>query len=174
AGMPWIKFEVYGPHPDWPEAELAWMKSEGIYQGLLPYAELKTRLRDADACLVVMSFGRELELMMRTSFTTKFLEYVQFAKPVVVWGPEYCQPVRVARETGAGLAVEKDEVEAVVKALESLRSSERWSELAQGAWSAANGVFSHERIHEVFCESIHAALGDPSPTIVDGKIAVCK
>jgi Glycosyl transferase 4-like domain len=154
AGLPWIKFEVYGPHPDWPEPELAWMKSEGIYQGLLPYVELKTRLREADACLVVMSFWRELELMMRTSFTTKFLEYAQFAKPVVVWGPEYCQPVRVARETGAGLAVETDEVKAVVKALESLRSPERWLELAQGAWSAANGIFSHGRIHQVFCESI--------------------
>jgi glycosyltransferase involved in cell wall biosynthesis len=173
ADLPWIKFEVYGPHPDWPEYDLAWMKSEGIYQGLLPYAELKTRLRDADACLVVMSFGRELELMMQTSFTTKFLEYVQFAKPVVVWGPEYCQPVRVARETGAGLPVEKDDVEAVVKALESLRST-RWLELAQGAWSAANGIFSHERIHDVFCNSIRAALGVSTPPTVDSAANVYK
>jgi len=159
AVLPWIKFEVYGPHPDWPESDLAWMKSQGIYQGLLPHVELKARLRDADACLVVMSFGRELELTMRTSFTTKFLEYVQFAKPVVVWGPEYCQPVRVAKEAGAGLAVETDGVEAVVKALESLRSPKRWLELAQGAWSAANGIFSHERIHQVFRDSILKAVG---------------
>jgi hypothetical protein len=174
AGLPWIKFEVYGPHPDWPAADLAWMKSQGIYQGLLPHVELKARLRNADACLVVMSFGRELELMMRTSFTTKFLEYVQFAKPVVVWGPEYCQPVRVAKETGAGLAVETDEVEVVVRALESLRSQKRWLELAQGAWLAANGIFSHERIHEVFCSSIRAALIGSAPSTVDGRTAVCK
>lgn len=174
AGLSWIRFEVYGPHPDWAESDLAWMKSHGIYQGLLPHIELKTRLRDADACLVVMSFGRELELMMRTSFTTKFLEYVQFAKPVVVWGPEYCQPVRVAKEAGAGLAVETDDVEAVVKALESLRSPKRWLELARGAWSAANGIFSHERIHDVFRSSIRFALGDSTPSVVDGKIAVCK
>jgi len=158
ADLTWVKFEVYGPHPDWSEAELAWMKSEGIYRGLLPHAELKTRLRDADACLVVMSFGRELELMMRTSFTTKFLEYVQFAKPVVVWGPEYCQPVRVALETGAGLAVETDQVEAVVKALETLRSPDHWLELAKGAWAAANGIFNHDRIQQLFRESILRAI----------------
>jgi glycosyltransferase involved in cell wall biosynthesis len=162
AGLPWIQFEVYGPPPDWPESELAWMKSTGIYQGLLPYAELKKKLRTADACLVVMSFGSELELMMRTSFTTKFLEYVQFAKPVIVWGPGYCQPVSVARETAAGLPVDQDDVEAVVKALESLRSPERWLELARGAWSAANGIFSHERIHGVFRESILTAVNGRS------------
>jgi hypothetical protein len=172
AGEPWIKFEVYGPHPDWPESELEWMKSEGVYRGLLPHVELKTRLRDADACLVVMSFGRELELMMRTSFTTKFLEYVQFAKPVVVWGPEYCQPVRVARETGAGLAVDTNDVKSVVKALETMRSPELWLELAKGAWAAANGIFSHERIHDVFCNSIHGAFGDSTLSTVDDRGAV--
>ncbi len=160
--LSWIKFEVYGPPPDWSETDLSWMKSQGIYRGLLPYSELKMRLREADACLVVMSFGRELELMMRTSFTTKFLEYVQFAKPVLVWGPEYCQPVRVAKETGAGLAVETDEVGMVVQALETLRSPECWLERAQGAWSAANGIFSHERIHQVFRESIVQAVAESS------------
>lgn len=158
AGQSWVNFEVYGPPPDWQEPDLVWMKEQGIYRGLLPYDDLKKRLLTADACLVVMSFGRELELMMRTSFTTKFLEYVQFGKPVIVWGPEYCQPARVAHETGAGLPVEQDNTEAVVKALESLRSPERWTELAQGAWSAANGIFCHERIHNVFLESITAAI----------------
>lgn len=172
AGLPWVKFEVYGPRPDWPESDLAWMKSQGIYQGLLPYAELKTKLRTADACLVVMSFGRELELMMRTSFTTKFLEYVQFAKPVIVWGPSYCQPVLVASETGAGLPVEQDDVGAVVKALESMRSDERWQKLANGAWSAANGIFSHERIHGIFRDSIFSALNSSARETIPAAVSL--
>jgi glycosyltransferase involved in cell wall biosynthesis len=174
AGLPWIKFEVYGPQPDWPPAEQAWMSSEGIYQGLLPHVGLKKTLQTADACLVVMSFGRELELMMRTSFTTKFLEYVQFAKPVIVWGPGYCQPVRVAGETGAGLPVEKDDVETVVKALECLCNPDQWRTLAQGAWSAANGIFSHERIHNAFRDSIYAALGDATSAEFSGEAVVRK
>ncbi len=163
-GLPWVKFEVYGPPPDWSESDLAWMKSQGIYHGLLPYAQLKTKLRAADVCLVVMSFGRELELMMRTSFTTKFLEYVQFGKPVIVWGPSYCQPVRVARETGAGMPVDNEEVAVVIKALESLRFLDHWEKYARGAWSAANGIFSHERIHEVFAKSILDAVCGNTPS----------
>jgi hypothetical protein len=158
AGLPWIKFEVYGPPPDWPEPDFNWMRAEGIYRGLLPYAELKSRLRAADVCLTVMSFGRELELMMHTSFTTKFLEYVQFAKPVVVWGPEYCQPVRVARETGAGMSVETDEVAAVVGALQALRNPELWQKQAWGAWSAAQGIFDHGEIHKTLVNAIKGAL----------------
>jgi hypothetical protein len=172
AGLPWIQFEVYGPHPDWNESDLAWMKSQGIYRGLLPYAELKSKLQTADVCLVVMSFSKGLELMMRTSFTTKFLEYVQFAKPVVVWGPEYCQPVRVARETGAGLPVDRDDVESVVQAVESLRLAKHWSKYAHGAWSAANGIFDHERVHGVFCEATLAALGSFRRTAAEP--AICK
>ncbi len=42
-GLPWIKFEVYGPHPDWTETDLSWMKAQGIYLGLLPYVELKKK-----------------------------------------------------------------------------------------------------------------------------------
>jgi glycosyltransferase involved in cell wall biosynthesis len=164
ADLPSIKFEVYGPPPDWSPYDYAWMDARGIYRGLLPFDQLKARLHDADACLVVMSFSQKLELMMRTSFTSKFLEYVQFAKPVVVWGPEYCQPVRVARASEAGLTVERDCVDDVVTALESLRRRERWTELARGAWSAANGIFDHERIHQIFRESINDAL-----TTVGGK-----
>ena len=47
-------------------------------------------LASADALLSVMSFEKEHELFMRTSFTTKFLDYVAFGKPVILWGPEYC------------------------------------------------------------------------------------
>ncbi len=163
AGFPWIEFEVYGPHPDWAETDLAWMKSRGIYRGLLSHEELKTRLRAADACLVVMSFGRELELMMRTSFTTKFLEYVQFAKPVIVWGPDYCQPVQVAQKTGAGIAVTENEVNVVIQALETLWQPETWTKAARGAWAAANDGFSHEKIHEIFCSAISSALSGKAP-----------
>lgn len=163
ASRPWIRLEVYGPHPDWTPNDLAWMKANGIYRGLLPYPELKLKLQAADICLVVMSFRRELELMMRTSFTTKFLEYVQFAKPVVIWGPEYCQPVHIARKTGAGLPVETDEVESVINALENLRSPHRWSELAHGAWAAANGIFSHELIHQTFRQAILGAVRTVDP-----------
>ena len=68
----------------------------GIYLGFRPPHEAASVLAGADALLVVMSFEPEHRRFMQTSFTTKFLDYTAFCKPIVVWGPEYCTPVRIA------------------------------------------------------------------------------
>ena len=60
---------------------------KGIYLGFKPPEEAAEVLASADALLSVMSFEKEHELFMRTSFTTKFLDYVAFGKPVILWGP---------------------------------------------------------------------------------------
>ena len=96
--------------------------------------------------------------MTETSFTTKFLEYTQYGKPVIVWGPPYCQPVLTANAKGAGLAVESDNPADVLLALEQLRMPDRWRELAEGAWRAATGIFDHDRIHAVFVDSLQHLL----------------
>jgi hypothetical protein len=125
---------------------------------LLRHEDLKAKLHEADAFLVVMSFEEQLRVMMKTSFTTKFLEYCQYAKPVVIWGPDYCQPIKVAAEMGAGVTVTKDSEGDVVKVLESLRQPARWLQLAKGAWQAATGIFDHYSIHSVFKNSIEGML----------------
>ena len=73
-------------------------------------------LAGADALLVVMSFEPEHRLFMETSFTTKFLDYTAFGKPIILWGPEYCTPVRVARRDGGALVVNTPEAAEVVAA----------------------------------------------------------
>lgn len=156
---PEFEFHVYGPRPDWPESDRQWMESEGIYRGLLPHEELKSKLREADACLVVMSFEQQLRLMMETSFTTKFLEYSQYGKPIIVWGPDYCQPVKVAREEGAGLPVTSDNVDHVVTALQRIQDSEQWETLAHGAWEASTTIFNPDQIHQTLTHSIYHLLG---------------
>lgn len=158
AGLPSLRLELYGPQPDWPAHELAWAKSCDVYRGLLPFAELKKRLREADVGLVVMSFSRELEMMMRTSFTTKFLDYTQTGKPVLVWGPSYAQPVRVVKETGSGAAVERDDLPAVIQALERLRERSVWEPAARASWALAHTLFDADSIHRVFTEAIDAKV----------------
>lgn len=167
-GRPGFEFHVYGPHPDWVSADLAQLKADGVYRGLVSHEALKGKLQEADICLVVMSFEERLKVMMRTSFTTKFLEYCQYAKPVVVWGPEYCQPVKVAEAHGAGVAVTEDSEEAVFKAVVSLQNPGQWEKFAQGAWTAAEEIFNPERIQSVFCESIYRTLGVANPSVVNG------
>ena len=154
-----LEFHVYGPPPDWSPADRTWMEQVGIYRGLLPHEELKSKLHEADACLVVMSFEPQLRTMMETSFTTKFLEYSQYAKPIIVWGPDYCQPVQVAKTEVSAVTVTTPEAIAVVEALDQLRQPDRWLELAQGAWKAANSSFDHYHIHQIFRKSIYSLLG---------------
>ncbi len=67
-----------------------------------------------------MSFEQEHELFMRTSFTTKFLDYVAFGKPVILWGPEYCTPFKVARKHGGAMVVDHPEPEHVLAACRRL------------------------------------------------------
>lgn len=162
-GNPAFEFQVYGPPPDWPVADRAWMEQEGIYRGLLPHDQLKQKLREADACLVVMSFEPQFRPMMETSFTTKFLEYTQYGKPVIVWGPEYCQPVAVAQTQGAGLPVLSPNAAEVVTALHSLQDPAQWTTLAEGAWQAANGMFDPDCIHSILRDSINTVVNRSHP-----------
>jgi hypothetical protein len=161
-GNPDFEFHVYGPPPDWPESDRQWMEAEGIYRGLLPYDALKQKLREADACLVVMTFEAQLRTMMETSFTSKFLDYSQYGKPIVVWGPPYCEPIRLSQAEQVGLPVASAEVNTVVAALETLRNPAQWTVYAEGAWKAATTIFDHTEIHRIFRESILDVLKSQS------------
>ncbi|MEL7355041.1 MAG: glycosyltransferase [Cyanobacteria bacterium J06560_6] len=164
-----FEFHVYGPHPDWPEEDRAWMEAEGVYRGLVPHEELKVKLYEADVCLVVMSSEPQLRMMMETSFTTKFLEYSQYGKPIVVWGPEYCQPVQVANTLQAGVSVTSPKAEAVIDTLYNLREIPHWKKLAEGAWNAANNIFDPDQIHSILNRSIRVLLEHESVETYEGS-----
>ncbi len=163
AGSPKFQFLVYGPNPDWNHADVSWAKAQGIYQGFIPHEQLPAILASADVFLAIMSFERRSEIMSRVSFTTKFLEYAQYGRPVVVWGPSYCQPVIVAKKTAAGLPVESPDPAAVVSALEQLMSESEYKRFTAGAIRAAGTFFSPDRIHEVFKTSILRTIQTSKP-----------
>jgi len=154
ASSPRFQFLVYGPNPGWNHADVAWARAQGIYRGFIPQEQLRAILASADVFLAIMSFERRSEIMSRVSFTTKFLEYTQYGRPVVVWGPSYSQPVIVAKKTTAGVPVESPEPAAVVSALEQLMSESEYKHFTAGAIRAAETFFSPDRIHEVFQTSI--------------------
>jgi hypothetical protein len=108
-----------------------------------------------DALLVVMSFEKEHELFMRTSFTTKFLDYVAFGKPVILWGPEYCGPVRVARKHGGAAIVSTPDAEAVVSACRQITGDSTLDErLSKEALRLHETVFSPDRLQAIFVGEI--------------------
>jgi len=103
----------------------------------------------------VMSFEREHELFVRTSFTTKFLDYVAFGKPVILWGPEYCTPVRVARKHGGATVVNQNDPDAIISACHQIIRNVAWREqLSKQARQLHQTLFNPDRLQEIFVGEI--------------------
>src|SRR4029077_17657236 len=150
-----LEIIVVGPNADWPADLLERARASGCYLGFKPPDEAAKVLASADALLVVMSFEKEHELFMRTSFTTKFLDYVAFGKPVILWGPESCTPVRVARKHGGAAVVSSSDAHAVVAlSREIAANSELSKKLSQEAMQLHQTLFNPDRLQDVFVQKI--------------------
>ena len=150
-----LEIIVIGPNADWPKQTLERARASGIYLGFKPPEEAAKVLASADALLVVMSFDKEHELFMRTSFTTKFLDYVAFGKPVILWGPEYCAPVRVARKHGGAAVVSTNEPDAALSVSRCIaRDTGLQEDLSKQALHLHHTLFSPDRLQAVFVGKI--------------------
>lgn len=152
---PDMELIIVGPTQDWPEHEIRRANATGICLGFMPPEKAAEVLSGADALLVVMSFEHEHELFMRTSFTTKFLDYSAFAKPVVLWGPDYCTPSRLAKREEAALVVETEKPEGVIAAAKKLKDDPAEIERLSAASMRLNQtVFSPDRLQGIFVDQI--------------------
>ena len=150
-----LEIIVVGPNADWPVEILERAKANGVYLGFKSPEEAGEVMASADALLVVMSFEKEHELFMRTSFTTKFLDYVAFRKPVILWGPEYCTPVRVAQEHGGAVIVNQDDANAILSACRRIADDAALREqLSQQASRLHQTLFNPDRLQEIFVSEI--------------------
>jgi glycosyltransferase involved in cell wall biosynthesis len=150
-----LEIIVIGPNADWPKQLLERARARGTYLGFKPPEEAVEVLASADALLVVMSFEKEHELFMRTSFTTKFLDYVAFGKPVILWGPEYCTPVRVARKHGGAAVVSSSDADAVVALSRQIAADSALSEkLSNEALQLHQTLFNPDRLQDIFVQKI--------------------
>jgi hypothetical protein len=152
---PDLQIIVVGPNADWPKDLLERTSACGTYLGFKPPSEAAKVVASADVLLVVMSFEKEHELFMRTSFTTKFLDYVAFGKPVILWGPEYCGPVRVAREHGGAAVVSTDDASAVISLCRQIAGDTALNEKLSGeALRLHETVFNPDRLQAIFVGEI--------------------
>jgi len=150
-----LKIVVVGPNADWPKELLDRARARGTYIGFKPPEEAAEALASADALLVVMSFEKEHEVFMRTSFTTKFLDYVAFGKPVILWGPEYCEPVRVSRKHGGAAVVSTDDAGAVISLCRQIAGDTALKEeLSKQALQLHRTLFNPDRLQAIFVGEI--------------------
>ena len=150
-----LEIIVIGPGADWPKQTLDRARARGSYLGFKPPDEAAEVLASADTLLVVMSFEKEHELFMRTSFTTKFLDYVAFGKPVILWGPEYCTPVRVARKHGGAAVVSSSDTGAVVSLCRQIATDSALSgKLSHEALQLHQTLFNPDRLQDIFVQKL--------------------
>jgi glycosyltransferase involved in cell wall biosynthesis len=150
-----LELIVIGPNADWPKQTLERARANGTYLGFKPPEEAAEALSGADALLVVMSFEKEHEFFMRTSFTTKFLDYVAFGKPVILWGPDYCTPFRVAQKHGGALAVNQNNADAIISACRQIAADAALQEkLSKEALQLYQTLFNPDRLQSIFVGEI--------------------
>jgi hypothetical protein len=146
-----LEIIVVGPNADWPAGILERAKAKGVYLGFKPPAAAASVLAGADALLVVMSFEPEHRRFMETSFTTKFLDYSAYGKPIILWGPDYCTPTRVARRDGGALVVNTPQADEVLAACRKIATDSSAREtLAQQAKNLNAGLFNPDRLQNIF------------------------
>jgi glycosyltransferase involved in cell wall biosynthesis len=155
-----LEIIVVGPNADWPPPILQRAEANGIYLGFKSPEEAAGVMVSTDALLVVMSFESEHELFMRTSFTTKFLDYVALGKPVVLWGPDYCTPVRVARKHGGAVVVNQNDPDAIISVCRQIARDAGWREqLSHEASRLHQTLFNPDRLQEIFVGEIEKLVG---------------
>ncbi|NCY22869.1 hypothetical protein EBX31_13060 [bacterium] len=106
-----------------------------------------------------MVFDPVMRRRMETSFPSKLIEFAQFGKPLVVWGPAYCSAVRWAKQSNAALCVTERDPEHLANALQRLaRSAEDCTRLATASQAAAHREFDPKIIQEKFLSILQKVL----------------
>ena len=154
-----IEFRIYGTNQSWSADFNRLARERNIYRGFLPFEQLSEQMANSDALILPMGFGSESALIERTSFKTKFLDYLAFQKPILVWGPDYCSAVRVAREFDSAEICTDADPGKVLIILEALaRSPERQKALIDQAAKMYEDRFHPAKIHAGFLNQMDQLL----------------
>lgn len=135
---PTIHFQVRGSNPNWPEEVKKEMRDAGLWLDFAPRAELDAWLQSADAFLIPMVFDKKYRRRMETSFPSKLIEFAQFGKPLIIWGPEYCSAVQWGRKANRALCISDENPNRLLDNVEWMTKSQKTIEdLVRGIQRAA-------------------------------------
>lgn len=159
-----LSFCIYGANQSWSPSFEKLADALGIYKGFVPFETLVAQARNSDVLLLMMGFGEHARVVESTSFKTKFLDYLAFRRPILVWGPEYCTAVTVARQFDSAEIVTDPSPAACLDALHSLASNpERRKALITNAATMLDGDFHPSRIHQGLVDKLQALIGGSDP-----------
>jgi glycosyltransferase involved in cell wall biosynthesis len=152
---PEIQFQVRGSNPNWPEEAKKEMRDAGLWLKFAPRPELDSWLRSVHAFLIPMVFEEKHRRRMMTSFPSKLIEFAQFGRPIIVWGPDYSSVVQWGDQNENALCVKSPDVFELKKQLEFLcaipNQKQKYAEKSIGA---AESEFNPSSIQAIFLNMI--------------------
>jgi glycosyltransferase involved in cell wall biosynthesis len=154
-----FEFRFYGGNPSWSAEFDAMARKDGIFRGLLPFSELRDQMDKVDLLILPMGFGEKCAQVEKTSFKTKFLDYLTYKKPILVWGPDYCSAVRVAREFDSGEVCTDPDPRSIIAKISSLSGSKlRQKQLVDNAQRMYEDRFHPDKIHSALLGKIDETI----------------
>lgn len=156
-----IHFKIYGFNQNWGEVFNEKVIKEGIYKGKVSFEVLKEEVQNCNALLLLMGFDKENAIIEKTSFKTKFLDYLSFKKPVILWGPDYCSAVKVASEFDSAEIIEENEPNEVLERIIGLIDNpQRQMELIKNGRKMYEERFDPEKLHALLKTSIESLVAN--------------
>jgi hypothetical protein len=153
--FPQLRFRIFGGLETWSRSFHEKATAAGIFGGRIPFKKLQEEACQADILLLPMGFDPAAAHIESTSFKTKFLDYLTFRRPIVVWGPEYCSAVRVAKEFDSACCVTTRNPLDCAQAIEDLRRHpKRREELVQNAERMYADRFHPDKIHSLLVREL--------------------
>lgn len=155
-GVRQVQLNLFGRPPNWQDDLLQELQEQGVYGGFLPRDLLRQELSQASALLVTISFDKNNRRWAETSFPSKLVEYCQYNKPIIIWGPEYCSAVRWGGKYQSALIVTSPLAQDLVKAIQELTAQpEEQARLKNKALEMAQGMFNPNKIQQQFIDKLY-------------------
>jgi glycosyltransferase involved in cell wall biosynthesis len=154
-GHPTIQLQVRGSNPSWSEDAKKEMRDAGLWLDFAPRSELVAWLQSADAFLIPMVFEEKYRRRMETSFPSKLIEFAQFGKPLIVWGPKYCSAVQWGQQNENAFCAESPGVSELKNQLGFLCAiPNQKQKYAEKSIAAAESDFNPSSIQAIFLNMI--------------------
>lgn len=152
-----IQFKLFGSNASWSQSFDEEVKAKGIFQGQVPFERLREEMKTVDALLLLMGFEPSCAQIERTSFKTKFLDYLTFQKPILLWGPDYCSAVQIAQEFDSAEVCTSAEADDYLEIIHRLQSdSLRQNQLIEHSQQMYQERFHPDNIHQLLVQKMTA------------------
>jgi glycosyltransferase involved in cell wall biosynthesis len=143
-----LKFKLFGSNPSWTPAFDEYVKQENMYAGQISFEQLAKEMEKVDGLLLLMGFDEASTIIETTSFKTKFLDYITFQKPILLWGPSYCSAVVIAEEFKSAAVCTSSVASDFIKVIQDVKNDPvKQIELVNNALLMYHERFNPDTIH---------------------------